>query len=155
MASFGIGRAERGFPPRSDRPLAARITDRILRAALPCQGAAGDPALGRLAGEDGATAGRPDRHFFPGFGKNQSGGSLPSLKPEEILGAVALAECFTGCWGDVFGRGVWLGVGTFLVLEPAVFVEPMLFAMVVSPGPSTGGIPQLRRFCRVGARGAC
>jgi hypothetical protein len=50
-------------------------------------------------------------------------------------GAVALAECFTGCWGDVFGRGVWLGVGTFLVLEPAVFVEPMLSAIVMSPGP--------------------
>jgi hypothetical protein len=38
------------------------------------------------------------------FGENQrSGGSLPSLKPGEILGAVALAECFTGCWGNVFG----------------------------------------------------
>jgi hypothetical protein len=60
----------------------------------------------------------------------RSGGSLPSLKPGEILGAGALAECFTGCWGAVFGRGVWL-----LVLEPAVFVEPMLLAIVVSPGP--------------------
>jgi hypothetical protein len=58
-----------------------------------------------------------------------------------------LAECFTGCWGDVFGRGVWLGVGTSLVLEPAVFVEPMLLAIVVSPGPD---IPQLHRLCRVG-----
>ena len=75
----------------------------------------------------------------------RSGGSLPSLKPGEILGAAALAECFTGCWGDVFGCGVWLGfpcpggpsscVGTFLVLEPAVFVEPPLLAIVVSPGP--------------------
>ena len=26
-------------------------------------------------------------------------------------------------------------MGTFLVLEPAVFVEPMLLAIVVSPGP--------------------
>ena len=72
---------------------------------------------------------------FPGlqrrFGKDQrSGGSLPSLKPGEILGAVALAACFTGCLGAVFGRGVWL-----LVFEAAVFVEPVLLAIVVSPGP--------------------
>jgi hypothetical protein len=82
---------------------------------------------------------------FTPFGEDQrSSGSLPSLKPGEILGSVALAECFTGCWGDVFG-GVWLGfpcadgpsscVGTFLVLEPAVFVEPTLLAIIVSPGP--------------------
>jgi hypothetical protein len=62
-----------------------------------------------------------------------------------------LAECFTECWGDVFGRGVWLAVGTFLVLEPAVFVEPMLLAIVVSPGPRRPeDIPQLHRLCRVG-----
>ena len=80
-----------------------------------------------------------------GQADQRSGASLPSLKPGEILGAVALAECFTGCWGDVFGRGVCLGfpwadgpsscVGTFLVREPAVFVEPLLLAIVVSPGP--------------------
>jgi hypothetical protein len=72
---------------------------------------------------------------FPGlqrrFSRDQrSGGSLPNLKPGEILGAVALVACFTGCWGDVFGRGVWL-----LVFEPAVFVEPVLLAIVASPGP--------------------
>src|SRR5271156_3266210 len=94
------------------------------------------------------TAGKPaiSQRVRLGFCKDQrSGGSLPSLKPGEILGAGALAECFTGCWGDAFERGVWLGfpcadgpsscVGTLLVLEPAVFVEPMLLAIVVSPGP--------------------
>ena len=97
----------------------------------------------------------PGQTLFPGFGKDQSGGSLPSLKPGEILGAVALAECFTGCWGDVFGRGVWLGVGTFLVLEPAVFVEPMLLAIVVSPGPRRPETYHSFAGFAAWARGAC
>ena len=80
----------------------------------------------------------------------RSGGSLPSLKPGEILGAGALAECFTGCWGAVFGRGVWL-----LVLEPAVFVEPMLFAMVVSPGPRRPEAYHSFAGFAAWARGAC
>jgi hypothetical protein len=100
-----------------------------------------------------------------GQADQRSGGSLPSLKPGEILGAVAWAECFTGCWGDVFERGVWLGfpgadgpsscVGTVLVLKPAVFVEPMLLAIVVSPGPRPPETYHSFAGFAAWARGAC
>jgi hypothetical protein len=85
----------------------------------------------RLAAEPPrAVSASDDLQADQAFGR--SGGSLPSLKPGEILGAGALAECFTGCWGDGFGRVFWLG---FPCAEPAIFVEPMLLAIVVSPRP--------------------
>ena len=48
-----------------------------------------------------------------------------------------LGRTFSGVASGSEFRRRWLEfcVGTFLVLEPAVFVEPMLLAIVVSPGP--------------------
>ena len=111
------------------------------------------------------TGARSGTERTAGSHDQRSGGSLPSLKPGEILGAGALAECFTGCWGAVFGRGVWLGfpcadgpsscLGTFLVLEPVVFVEPMLLAIVVSPGPRRPETYHSFVGVAAWARGAC
>ena len=75
----------------------------------------------------------PDRL---GFGEDQrSGGSLPSLKPGEILGAGALVECFTGWWGEGFGRGVWLGFPRAEGPSSCGGTSLALLAIVVSPGP--------------------
>src|ERR1700733_2673084 len=106
---------------------------------------------GRRASMTGARSGT---ERTAGSHDQRSGGSLPSLKPGEILGA-----------GAVFGRGVWLGfpcpdgpsscLGTFLVLEPVVFVEPMLLAIVVSPGPRRPETYHSFVGFAAWARGAC